>query len=306
MKLKKSLTNWGGATPLSTYKAEFDSIIRLSYNLCMKNYRSKKAFTLAEVLITLGIIGIVAALTIPTLFSVYKKKVVETRLRKTISLITEVVGRIEADEGNIAYLDKGVSYSDRFTAQREFAQTYILKYLTNARLCGTYETEKGRDCVYKAIVNGAETSKFNAYVNGHHINKIVLPDGTGFWIEFPTPTVGNSVTKNYPIHIDLNISKDQMHQGIDYFKFNLIKDNNKNYSYISSINKSSEWATWYDPYLPHCTSKTLSYPDGKQLNWAQLCENPSQDNYYGYSTSFCSVMIECNNWKIPDDYPIKF
>lgn len=36
----------------------------------------KKAFTLAEVLITLGIIGVVAALTIPTLVNNYRKKAI--------------------------------------------------------------------------------------------------------------------------------------------------------------------------------------------------------------------------------------
>ncbi len=39
-----------------------------------------QAFTLAEVLITLGIIGIVAAMTIPNIINGYNKKVVETRL----------------------------------------------------------------------------------------------------------------------------------------------------------------------------------------------------------------------------------
>jgi len=34
----------------------------------------KNAFTLAEVLITLGIIGVVAALTIPTLVNVYQER----------------------------------------------------------------------------------------------------------------------------------------------------------------------------------------------------------------------------------------
>lgn len=34
----------------------------------------QKAFTLAEVLITLGIIGVVAALTMPSLIGNYKKK----------------------------------------------------------------------------------------------------------------------------------------------------------------------------------------------------------------------------------------
>ena len=37
--------------------------------------RTQKGFTLAEVLITLGIIGIVAAMTIPNLIENYQKKV---------------------------------------------------------------------------------------------------------------------------------------------------------------------------------------------------------------------------------------
>ncbi len=37
----------------------------------------KKAFTLAEVLITLGIIGVVAALTLPSLITNYKVKVLK-------------------------------------------------------------------------------------------------------------------------------------------------------------------------------------------------------------------------------------
>ena len=48
----------------------------------------KRAFTLSEVLITLGIIGLIAALTIPNLMGAYRKRVVETRLKKFYSAIT--------------------------------------------------------------------------------------------------------------------------------------------------------------------------------------------------------------------------
>ena len=47
----------------------------------------KNGFTLAEVLITLGIIGVVAALTIPTLISNYKKHVYYTQFRKGANII---------------------------------------------------------------------------------------------------------------------------------------------------------------------------------------------------------------------------
>ncbi len=39
----------------------------------------KKAFTLAEVLITLGIVGVVAAITMPTLIANHRKKVLKSQ-----------------------------------------------------------------------------------------------------------------------------------------------------------------------------------------------------------------------------------
>lgn len=47
-----------------------------------KKQPKKLAFTLAEVLITLGIIGIVAALSIPTLISAYQKKTTALEVKK--------------------------------------------------------------------------------------------------------------------------------------------------------------------------------------------------------------------------------
>ena len=41
---------------------------------CPQDNKKKTAFTLAEVLITLGIIGIVAAMTLPTLIASYNKQ----------------------------------------------------------------------------------------------------------------------------------------------------------------------------------------------------------------------------------------
>ena len=51
----------------------------------------KKAFTLAEVLIVLGIVGIVAAITIPTLINAYNRKMLETRFKKTDAVITQAI-----------------------------------------------------------------------------------------------------------------------------------------------------------------------------------------------------------------------
>ena len=52
---------------------------------------SKTGFTLAEVLITLGIIGVVAAITIPSLMTAYNKHITETRLKKFYSLFNQAI-----------------------------------------------------------------------------------------------------------------------------------------------------------------------------------------------------------------------
>ena len=67
-----------------------------------QNDKKKAAFTLAEVLITLGIIGIVAAMTLPTLIANYQKKVVETRLISFYSKINQAYRMSYAENGDTA------------------------------------------------------------------------------------------------------------------------------------------------------------------------------------------------------------
>ena len=60
-------------------------------SLSVSNYKSLKAFTLAEVLVTLGIIGLVAAITLPTLVNKYQKKTYVTGLQKFYTQISQVM-----------------------------------------------------------------------------------------------------------------------------------------------------------------------------------------------------------------------
>ena len=63
----------------------------------------KKGFALAEVLITLGIIGIVAAMTLPTLIQKHNNKVVETKLKKFYTQINQAVKLSEVEYGDMQY-----------------------------------------------------------------------------------------------------------------------------------------------------------------------------------------------------------
>ena len=56
------------------------------------------AFTLAEVLITLGIIGVVAAMTLPSLIANHQKQVYVTGAKKAVNTVSNMFYKIMADE----------------------------------------------------------------------------------------------------------------------------------------------------------------------------------------------------------------
>lgn len=69
------------------------------YKNCCRGGGKGLAFTLAEVLITLGIIGVVAALTLPNLVANYKKQVLVTQLKAEVNIIENSFRKILANEG---------------------------------------------------------------------------------------------------------------------------------------------------------------------------------------------------------------
>ena len=62
----------------------------------------KRGFTLAEVLITLGIIGVVASMTMPVLIGSYKKKAAVSQLKKVYSSLLQSVEFSKLENGDIA------------------------------------------------------------------------------------------------------------------------------------------------------------------------------------------------------------
>ena len=93
----------------------------------------KKAFTLAEVLITLGIIGVVAAMTLPGLVQNYQKKVKVTALEAAYSQIRQAVRMSEVKNGEIRewHLTQMSEEVQVYRCQqnKKFVQEYIEPYL---------------------------------------------------------------------------------------------------------------------------------------------------------------------------------
>lgn len=88
----------------------------------LKGLRLKQGFTLAEVLITLGIIGIVVAMTLPAIITNYQKKVTVEKVKTTYSILSTAINNSKNDHGDISNWDTTLS-------DAEFAKRYILPYL---------------------------------------------------------------------------------------------------------------------------------------------------------------------------------
>ena len=90
----------------------------------------KSGFTLAEVLITLGIIGVVAAITMPTLIQNHRKHVVETKLKKFYSVMNQAIKMTETEYGEPSNWAKDCGNTGCTSDEiEEWFNTYIGKHL---------------------------------------------------------------------------------------------------------------------------------------------------------------------------------
>ena len=68
----------------------------------------KTAFTLAEVLVTLGIIGIVSAMTVPTLMQNYQRQSYVTQLHKVYNELNQATLRYQTDRNALNLKEAGL------------------------------------------------------------------------------------------------------------------------------------------------------------------------------------------------------
>jgi type II secretory pathway pseudopilin PulG len=76
------------------------------------NLDKKKAFTLAEILVTLGLIGAISALTIPTLAYNYRSKVLEEQFRSTYSDVRQIGALINYEKGDVGEYATKLSFAN--------------------------------------------------------------------------------------------------------------------------------------------------------------------------------------------------
>ena len=227
----------------------------------------KHGFTLAEVLITLGIIGVVAAMTLPTLIAKHQKRVLEKQFIKAYSLISQAAKKAEADlgftpecynwnknpyvglgahcaeydsSGNCAryeYADGSPLASDhngRFNDCKIFGEA-ILNNLKIIKTCAGNSVAGG--CI--ADIEGIDTVKAKANPDLSEYDLNVATSGCGglrkanLKSNTPAYVIADGVTifdKAYPrgLSIDINGLKGPNKWGHDIFRFYFRGDINGN------------------------------------------------------------------------------
>ena len=92
-----------------------------------------RAFTLAEVLVTLGIIGVVSAMTVPSLMQNYQRQSYVTQLHKVYNELNQALIRYQTDSNAVSLREAGLTSVSAYGS-------FLKKYFNVVQDCGTTQT----------------------------------------------------------------------------------------------------------------------------------------------------------------------
>ncbi len=228
------------------------------------SFTPQKAFTLAEVLVTLGIIGIVAAMTLPAVVGNYQKKVTVERLKKVYSELSQAVLYSVKDNDEIEYWD-----FDGVDAQ-EFMERYLLSYLKKISVANLHI--------------GSTKSKSYRFANGTVIQG---------WLWH------NPLVKGFlQIEVDINGDKKPNVYGRDKFIFHIFSQKAEWYNGGDGhVSVNIPKGGFYPDGFGYSRETLLndSWRGCHKIN----DETPKSANYLG---AFCTALIMLDGWEIKKDY----
>ena len=173
----------------------------------------KRGFSLAETLITLGLIGMLATMTYQVLSTSIKDKTTTARLKKTYSSLQQALLRAVEENGPLE--SWGISMEPGYGGEKVLLHN-IAKHLNTVKVC-----ENGTGCYPNRTYKNLDGS---SYVNWNILydrSAVILADGT--MVMFNT-----SSAKNYSdfgqIYVDINGAKPPNQVGLDFFYFYIFKN----------------------------------------------------------------------------------
>ena len=184
----------------------------------MRFLKKANGFTLAEVLITLGIIGVVAAMTLPTLITNYQKRATVAKLKRAYSVIKQAY--------LMSYDQVGDPAADEAFAMgaNNYFKTYWAPYIKGT-LCKTYQ-----ECGYSSntpwiMANGSKVPTVVVSLSAR--TTFYTNDGFLYVVFVSGGDRDGQVAYSYVI-CDINGGKGPNQFGKDVFYFQRIADEKGN------------------------------------------------------------------------------
>ena len=239
------------------------------------------AFTLAEVLITLGVIGVVAAITMPTLVQNYQKQATVNQLKKAYSEFAQIIQKNENEFGLLETWNFE-NYETALERNTYFADYYLFPHIKTIKKC----VPTSNECWADNIVNVSGNERTTTYVSNSQESAIsfITPSGQSvfFWLH------GTGTGMWY--WVDLN-GKDKGPNKIGHDIF----------AFIVNWGNSEHGKLGVFPAGAHSNYTRENIISGQELgnNKIYACTKGGIVNQGG----FCSAVIMLDGWKISDDYP---
>lgn len=240
--------------------------------------RKYRAFTLAEVLITLGIIGIVAAMTIPNLIETYQKKRTAIEVKKAYTELNQILRMAIADYGE----PSGWSYYDT-DELAQWVQTYFEPYvkITGGEICSNFQR-----CLGVPFYYPLKSSTGSAHLNGQYV---VTKLGSPFAYAFFRGPDGYSKDTRVRAYIR-NPRNLRAYVGKDVFTFVL---------------STTENEPTFKPYGLGTVVAGIKNAKRSALlgtSWGG-CNSKASGSGYWTPGDACAAVIMLDGWKINKDYP---
>lgn len=254
----------------------------------MKTFSKSKqyiAFTLAEVLIVLAIIGVIAALVIPPLVENYQKTQYVVGLKKAYTELSQAFKLYMADEG-VTDLSQTPLYSGDWNYPE--LKKVLYKYFKVTKYC-YYGTECKITEAYLDTSLGNVGDEFTSYssiytADGMVFNFALKEGQTSCKPDYSNP----SNMKGYCmlVEVDINGSNPPNIKGRDYFEGLIIAPDGNVYPYN---------AREFGQYWQYMTTGSIDGWEGH--NWG-ACGTRGSSNIKGLSGGNCSARIRDEGWQM--------
>ncbi len=228
--------------------------------------KKQNAFTMAEVLITLGIIGIIVAMTLPSLVMKHRNKVFESQFKKAYSIASQALMLVKA-ELEVSNLKNAFAIynaqSDEYLNSKLFTDTFYEKVKSSTQ-------EEYKNSIRNYTLDRDFTS--NA-ITCTPVN--MLPDGSSICNKIWSNTIS--------ITIDINGPKNGPNAfGHDIFMF-IVNDNDALIGQKPGVGDPDPDDKWYETNKRPCSKKYSTAGNGIGCSYYAIinkCPDDEGKNYW--------------------------